>query len=195
MRVPPKILRPFQLTAWGLVSIASLLGGAQAADALDTVKRLQREGQTAQALIEADRFLATDPRDARMRFLKSVILSDVGRTADAMALLEQLTRDYPTLAEPFNNLATLHAAAGRYDTARAALEEAVRLRPDYATAHENLGDVYAALAAREYGTAVQLDPGRAALTDKINRLRGAGAPVAESPGTGASATAPTPSTR
>ena len=190
MRVPPKILRSFQLTAWGLVAGAFLLGGAQAADALDTVKRLQREGQIAQALIEADRFLASDPNDARMRFLKSVILADVGRTADAMALLEQLTRDHPTLAEPFNNLAALHAAAGRYDKARAALEEAVRLRPDYATAHENLGDVYAALAAREYGTAAQLDPGRAALADKIGRLRGAVAPVAATPAAGASASAP-----
>ena len=171
MRVPSKILSSFLLAACALVAGLCMLRGAHAADALDTVKRLQREGQIGQALTEADRFLATDPKDARMRFLKSVILADIGRTSDATDLLEQLTQDHPTLAEPYNNLAALYAAAGRYGKAREALEEAVRLRPDYATAHENLGDVYAALAAREYATAAQLDPGRANLDAKIERIR------------------------
>jgi Flp pilus assembly protein TadD len=184
MRVTSKILRSFLLAACGLVASASMPCVAQAADALDTVKRLQREGQTAQALTEADRFLATDPQDARMRFLKSVILADVGRAADATALLEQLTQDHPTLAEPYNNLAALYAAAGRYGKAREALEEAVRLRPDYATAHENLGDVYAALAVREYATAAQLDPARAGLDTKVERARHACAPAASAPATG-----------
>jgi len=186
MRLTSKKLRSSLLAAATLFAQASLLPYVHGADPLDTVQSLQREGRPAEALAEADRFLATDPQDARMRFLKAVLLADLGRTNEATELLQQLTQDYPGLAEPYNNLAALSAAGGDYGRARNALEHAVRLRPDYAVAHENLGDVYAALAAHEYAIAARLEPARQGLSEKLERARAiAPAPVA-SPASGAS---------
>lgn len=88
-----------------------------------------------------------------------MILSEQGKTADAINVFQKLTEDYPELPEPYNNLAVLHAAAGNYDKARVALERAIRTNPAYATAHENLGGVYAKLASQSYDKAMQLaDP-------------------------------------
>lgn len=88
-----------------------------------------------------------------------MILSEQGKTTDAINVFQKLTEDYPELPEPYNNLAVLHASAGNYDKARVALERAIRTNPTYATAHENLGDVYAKLASQSYDKAMQLaDP-------------------------------------
>ncbi len=94
-----------------------------------------------------------------MRFIKGMILSEQGKSAEAINIFQKLTEDYPELPEPYNNLAVLHASAGNYDKARVALERAIRTNPAYATAHENLGDVYAKLASQSYDKAMQLaDP-------------------------------------
>ena len=88
-----------------------------------------------------------------------MILSEQGKSADAINVFQKLTEDYPELPEPYNNLAVLHASAGNFDKARVALERAIRTNPTYATAHENLGDVYAKLASQSYDKAMQLaDP-------------------------------------
>ena len=65
-----------------------------------------------------------------MRFLKGVILTEAGRTADAIATFSKLTQDYPELPEPYNNLAVLYAAQSEFDKARAALEAAIRANPE-----------------------------------------------------------------
>ena len=164
------------LAAFTAISIALALapGGtalAALADELSEVTRLHHAGQSAAALARADQYLASKPKDAQMRFLKSVVLADSGRTAEAAALLQQLSQDFPELAEPHNNLAALHAAAGDYAKARAELEESLRLNPGYATAHENLGDVYAVLAAQAYAKALKLEPGNTGLPRKLELVR------------------------
>jgi tetratricopeptide (TPR) repeat protein len=144
---------------------------AALADELSEVTRLHHAGQSVAALALADRTLAAQPKDAQMRFLKSVILADLGRTAEAQALLQQLVQDYPELAEPHNNLAAIYAAAGEYGKSRAELEEAIRLNPTYAPAHENLGDVEAALAAQSYARALRLEPASISLPKKLALAR------------------------
>ncbi|HEV7575577.1 MAG TPA: tetratricopeptide repeat protein [Caldimonas sp.] len=144
---------------------------AAIADELSEVTRLHHAGQTAAALERAERTLATQPKDAQMRFLKSVILADVGRTAEAQAILLQLVEEYPELAEPHNNLAALYAAAGDYGKSRAELEETIRLNPAYGPAHENLGDIHALLAAQSYARALRLEPGSASLPKKLALVR------------------------
>ena len=147
------------------------LVNAVRADELGDVQRLYYAGQAAAAMQRADQFLAADPKDPQMRFLKGVMLADAKRDAAAIAVFQALTEDYPDLAEPYNNLAALYAADGDYAKARAALEQALRTNPSYATAHENLGDVYAALAAQSYERALKLDPASTTVPPKLALVR------------------------
>ena len=141
------------------------------ADELSDVQRLHYAGQTAAAMQRADQFLAAHPKDPQMRFLKGVMLSDGKLDARAIEQFQKLTEDYPDLAEPYNNLATLYAAGGDYAKARATLEQALRTNPSYATAHENLGDVHAALASQSYARALQLDPKNVTVAPKLALVR------------------------
>ena len=173
-------LRP--LAAFNALLCTLLLasaGGAHAApaDDLSEVTRLHHAGQSAAALELADKYLASKPKDAQMRFLKSVVLADSGRTAESAGLLQQLTQDYPELAEPHNNLAAVYASTGEYVKARAELEESLRLNPGYATAHENLGDVYAMLAGQAYAKALRIEPANTGLPRKLELVRQLAAPV------------------
>jgi tetratricopeptide (TPR) repeat protein len=163
----------FRIIAAGLVAVVTLASPARAATAEDLaeVTRLHHAGQTTAALERADRVLAANPKDAQMRFLKSVLLADTGRSAEAQAILQQLVQDYPELAEPHNNLAALYAGAGDYAKARAELEEAIRLNPTYAPAYENLGDVLALLAAQSYTRALRLEPASVTLPKKLALIR------------------------
>ncbi|HEY9238890.1 MAG TPA: tetratricopeptide repeat protein [Burkholderiaceae bacterium] len=158
------------LARFVLVTCLGTAFGARA-DELADVQRLYYSGQTAAAMQRADQFLATQPRDAQMRFLKAVMLTDAQRTMEAIALLQKLSDDFPDLAEPYNNLAALYAGQGDYAKARATLEQALRMNPGYATAHENLGDVHAALAAQSYARAAKLDPSNLTVPPKLALVR------------------------
>ncbi|MEB0138728.1 tetratricopeptide repeat protein [Undibacterium sp. CCC2.1] len=137
------------------------------ADEGGDVSKLLRTGQTAEALRKVDGALATRPKDAQLRFLKGLILTEQNKTVEAISIFSKLTDDYPELPEPYNNLAVLYASAGQYDKARAALEMAIRTNPVYSTAHENLGDIYAKLASQAYGKALQLDSGNSVAKLKL----------------------------
>lgn len=163
------------------LSLSLVIAGtavAALADDLSEVTRLNHAGQSTAALERADRYLATHPKDAQMRFLKSVVLADLGRSVDASALLLQLVQDYPELAEPHNNLAALYAAAGDYGRARAELEETLRLNPAYAPAYENLGDIHVLLAGQAYAKALRIEPASASLPKKLALVRQLGATAA-----------------
>ena len=167
-----------------LLALAALLASPLAqADDYGEVNQLLRQGRSAQALARADQYLANNPRDPQMRFLKGVAQTAHGESTEAMATFEQLTQDYPELAEPYNNLAVLHAGQGQYAKARDVLEQAIRIQPSYATAQENLGDVYVQLAAQAYGTALQLNAGNKATGAKLAGIRAL-------PGQGAAMQAP-----
>ena len=141
------------------------------ADDYADVNRLVRAAQYPEALSKADQYLAGKPRDPQMRFLKGVIQTETGKTADAVITFTKITEDYPELPEPYNNLAVLYAGQSQFDKARAALEMAIRTNPSYGTAHENLGDIYARLASQAYGKALQLDGTNAAVQPKLALIR------------------------
>jgi tetratricopeptide (TPR) repeat protein len=153
------------------------------ADDLGDVQRLYYSGQTESAMQRADAVLAATPADPQMRFMKGVMLADAKRDAEAIALFQKLTEDYPDLAEPYNNLAALYAAGGDYAKARATLDQALRANPSYATAHENLGDVYAALAAQSYARAQKFDPANVTVAPKLTLVRGLYKPRTAEPAT------------
>lgn len=131
---------------------------ARAATAAEQAIRLMREGKSDDALKVLEVALKVSPRDAQLRFLYGVNLADRNRASEAAEVFEEMTRDFPELPEPYNNLAVVYAASGELDKARVALEKAVAALPGYALAHENLGDVYARMALRAYERAAQLDP-------------------------------------
>lgn len=138
---------------------------------LEEVRKLMAAGRSKQALEFADQQLVKNPRNAQMRFVRGVILSDMNDNDAARTVFQQLTEDFPELPEPYNNLAVLYAAAGQLERARAALETALIARPDYATAHENLGDVYLQMAADSYQRASTLQPANRALSGKLALAR------------------------
>lgn len=141
------------------------------ADPLQDLQALVKQGQFTQALERADQMLASKPRDAQVRFLKGVVLSELNRNNDAITVFQKLTEDYPELPEPYNNLAVLYAQQRQYDKARTALEMAIRTHPSYATAHENLGDIYARLASQAYDKALSLDSSNQGAQNKLAMIR------------------------
>lgn len=137
------------------------------ADEYGDVLQLYRGAKYAEALAKAEQYLSGKPRDPQMRFLKGVVLSDSGKTDEALATFTKLTEDFPELPEPYNNMAVIYAAQNQFDKARVALEMAVRTNPGYATAHENLGDVYVRLAGQSYARSQQLDPAARTVPAKL----------------------------
>ena len=156
------------------------------ADEYAEVQKLHQNGNTAAALARADKYIAANPGDPQMRFIKANILSASQRADEAEQLLLQMTRETPELAEPWNNLAVLHAARGQLDQALDELQTALRLNPDDATALENLGDVQVRLATQSYQRAHQSNAGNKRLQAKIDALHGALAPTAAPAAVGAS---------
>ncbi len=140
------------------------------ADAVGDTQALLQANKLPEALAAADAHLAQQPADPRLRFIKGVVLRKLGRTDESIAVLTQLTLDYPELPEPYNNLAVIYASQGQLLQARVALESALRNNPNYAVAQENLGDVYVKLAAQSYARALQVDASNAALQPKLSAL-------------------------
>lgn len=139
-----------------LILCAALLAPALADEAGQIAAELQR-GNAGEALSAADRALSRKPSDARLRLLRGNALAALGRQAEAIQVFQALTRDYPALPEPYNNLAALYAQQGQLDRARTTLQMALQTNPAYATAHANLADVYAKLASQAYEKALQRD--------------------------------------
>lgn len=154
-----------------LVATLSAAAWPARADDYAPVNRLLRDGQLSQAMARADQYLAKNPRDPQMRFLKALIQQDGGQREAAIASYERLIQDYPELPEPYNNVAVLYASQNRFEKAREALEMATRNSRSYAIAHENLGDVYARLASEAYRQAVQLDAGNTTVAPKLALIR------------------------
>lgn len=140
------------------------------ADPYAEVGQLVRAGKLSEAGTKVDQYLAGKPRDPQMRFLKSVVQTELGKPDEAVETLTQITQEFPELPEPYNNLAVLYAGQNQYDKARTALEMAIRLNPNYATAYENLGDVYAKLASQSYGRSLQLQGNNPQATQKVATL-------------------------
>lgn len=162
------IFRPVLLSLLAALSVSAV---PALADEPQEVNALIKAGQLEAAAQRADAVLAAKPADVEMRFLKGLILTRQGKSADAIALFLKLTQEFPELPEPYNNLAVLYAAQGQYDKARAALDMAIRANPSYAVAYENLGDVYAKLATQAYEKSLQLETNNAAAQGKLALIR------------------------
>ncbi|MDR0771346.1 MAG: hypothetical protein LBE75_09185 [Burkholderiales bacterium] len=110
-----------------------------------------------EALATADAMSKERPREPQARFLRTLVLTELGREEEAKRELQTLVADYPELPEPHNNLATLYAKKGQYDLARRELERALTAVPDYGIAHANLADLYLQQAIEHYRRAAALN--------------------------------------
>jgi Flp pilus assembly protein TadD len=136
-----------------------------------TIAHLMSQGDSKAALARADEVLKEQPRNLQARFMRAVILGDLGRREAASAEYEQLTQQYPELPEPYNNLAVLLAAEGHLTQAEGLLQRAIAAQPDYATAYENLGDLYLAHASDAYQHALRLAPNNPQLQARLAATR------------------------
>ncbi|TMH20763.1 MAG: tetratricopeptide repeat protein, partial [Betaproteobacteria bacterium] len=159
------------------------------ADELQDIDRLLKQGQTAQALERVNQYLSQKPKDAKGRFIKGLVLVEQNKAAEAIEVFTALSRDYPELPEPYNNLAVLYAAQGQYEKARQQLEMSIRTHPSYATAYENLGDVYTKLASQAYDKALQFDSSNSAAKNKLSLIHDL---ISSRPARSASAASGTP---
>jgi len=154
-----------------VISFASVLPiAALASPAVEEAQALVAKGDLDGALKRLDKYLASSPQDAEARFSRGLILVKLSKTTEAIKTFADLTRDYPQLPEPYNNLAVLYAQQGDYEKARSALEAALATHPSYATAHENLGDIYAALAGAAYNRALSLDQNNQGVRYKLSLI-------------------------
>ncbi len=168
--LPRRIPRKFSFHAI-VLTISLSLATAVHASTLADVTKLMKQGQPAQALEQVDKYLAGKPKDAQGRFLKGLLLTELNKTGDAIAIFQKLTEDYPELPEPYNNLAVIYAQQKQYEKAKQALEMAIRTHPSYATAHENLGDIYTRMASQAYDKALQIDSSNTSALTKLSMIR------------------------
>ncbi len=140
-----------------LAALFSAFSLAAYAGEAEDIQQLLRAKQYPQAIERADKFLAKSPKDAQIRFLRAIALTEAGRSDEAIKAFTKLSEDYPHLPEPYNNLAVLYANNNQLDKSRAALQMSIQTNPSYAIAHENMGDLYARLASQAYDKALQLE--------------------------------------
>jgi Flp pilus assembly protein TadD len=176
--LPAVIVAALAAPTWSQVSsslppqaVGTLPGDKEPPTELQQVQQLINSGRLPQALARTEEQLARNPRDAQMRFVRGVILTELKEREQAREVFRQLTEDFPELPEPYNNLAVIYASEGRLDNARAALEQALAAAPNYATAYENLGDIYLQMASDAYQRAAKLDPANRQATAKLNLSR------------------------
>lgn len=135
------------------------------------VRLLLGRGDAAAALPLAERLAASEPGNAQFAFLRGVVLMDLRRDAEALAVFEQLHQLYPELPDPLNNIGLLHARAGRPEAALLSLEAALRLDPSHRTARLNLAQVHLMLALRAWEQAAALAPLDPALALRLEAVR------------------------
>ena len=135
------------------------------------VRKLLRQAKYTQALLLVNKALATNPRDPQMRLWLGFIFEQLGQPDMALQVYLDLTREYPELAEPFNNLGVIYAAKGDYPNAKAALDNALRANPNYAAAHENMGDLLVNMARQSYERSLTIEPKQRGISQKIEQIK------------------------
>ncbi|MBI3247073.1 MAG: adenylate/guanylate cyclase domain-containing protein [Deltaproteobacteria bacterium] len=111
---------------------------------------LWRNRQHDQAIAEAERAIALDPNNAEGYVWLAHILKFVGRSEEAIQLVEKAMRLNPQY--PFNYLFELGVSShltGRYEEALVPLKKILVLNPNFVFAHVNLAICYAELGRLE----------------------------------------------
>ncbi len=142
-----------------LIAVASLCAAfsAQGQDVDPQLNSLIAEQRWNEALSLIDGKLKKAPNDTQLQMNRGVVLTNLNRTNEALAVFKKVAAEHPELPGPHNNMAVILAQKGSYEEARVELERAIRTHPAYATAYENLGDLYSHMAGDAYRKALQFD--------------------------------------
>jgi tetratricopeptide (TPR) repeat protein len=181
-RVAVRLIPKFAAVAVAVLALfaagSTFAQRAQTKSAATEIGELMKAGRNDEALARADARLKDNPRDAQVRFMRGVILTEQGKTVEAALVFEGLIQEFPELPEPYNNLAVIRAAQGQYEVAYRLLQQALQAQPNYVTAYENLGDLYLSMAEQAYAKAAGLDaknqtaPAKLAIAREMNaRIR------------------------
>jgi len=123
---------------------------------------------TQQEAVDAFRkALELAPDSAVDRLNYALALLRLGKVEEAIAELEKVQRQDPTIPHTWFNLGIQYKNLGQFDRALQQLEQMVRLVPDEPVSHYNLGVLYRLQgkleeAVREFELAAKLDPSLAA---------------------------------
>ena len=120
---------------------------------IDEIKFLLKDGKYVRAETLTNKSIEENLNDPELLFYKGIIETNMGKNNQAIDTFRDLTERFPTLPEPFNNLAVLYAEKGQYDLAKKILEQAIKTNPSYLTAHINLGDIFTKMASEAYNNA------------------------------------------
>lgn len=135
------------------------------------IDRLRRDGQLEPALHDVTTWLVDHPQDTAAQFMHGLVLADLGRTDEAIAVYTALAAAHPEQDQPFNNLAVLHARVGALDRARDALERALQANPRSAIALGNLAQLHLRLALDATERLAIVDPLDRTTPLRLARLR------------------------
>ncbi len=116
-----------------------------------------------QAVDEFKKALDLAPTSARERLNYGLALLRAGKTADAIAELQRVQQQDPSLPHTWFNLGIAYKKDSQYDKAIAQFEQMVKLAPNEPISHYNLGYLYKltdkpADALREFERSTALDP-------------------------------------
>lgn len=142
---------------------------------LGLVRALALTGDREGALAQLDEAEERHPRSEQVVLLRSTLLREAGRAAEARAAVQAARDRRPGSRALQMELARVDLALGEYEEARAAAQQAVLLRPGRAETHALLAEAYAKCgqpeeARREMDRAVALSPRDAALRESSAAL-------------------------
>jgi peptidoglycan hydrolase-like protein with peptidoglycan-binding domain len=111
---------------------------------------LRKSHQFHQALAHINEYLKKAPEHQNALFLKGLILSDLERYSESIALFKKLINKYPATPELYNNLAIVLAFSGKNEESQKAFQKALHLRNNYREAHKNLDALKFAQTYQKY---------------------------------------------
>ncbi len=121
-------------------------------------------GRLADAEALYRKILIADPKHSDALHLLGLILSDLGRREEGIAMIEQAIALRPDGYLYYSNLGNVLRAVGRLDEAVTRYEQAIATKPDYTEAYSNLGTALldqgkyeAAVASFEKAVAIKPD--------------------------------------
>jgi predicted O-linked N-acetylglucosamine transferase (SPINDLY family) len=112
---------------------------APAAEELAQLEDLYKKARYAEVVMRAESLTLRFPKHWAAWKMLGVVLSQLGRHADALAPMQKAVELLPKDAESHNNLGITLNDLGRYAEAAASFRQAVKLMPGFAPLHSNLG--------------------------------------------------------